>query len=124
MEVFFSQLANGLSTGALYALLALALVFIFRSTDIVNFAQGEMATFGTYLGWSLSRPLSLSWIPLLGIDRHINVISWNPQIFGASLSLGTPNEGVTRMGYIVVFIVTVAISFAIDRKSTRLNSSH
>lgn len=113
MEVFFSQLANGLSTGALYALLALALVFIFRSTEIVNFAQGEMATFGTYLGWSLSRPLSLSWIPLLGIERHINVISWDPQLFGLSLSLGTPNDGVTRLGYAVVFVVTVAISFVI-----------
>jgi len=33
MDVFFGQLANGVATGALYALLALALVFIFRATD-------------------------------------------------------------------------------------------
>ncbi len=56
METFFDQLAIGTSTGALYALLALALVFIFRATDIVNFAQGEMAMFSTYIGWSISRP--------------------------------------------------------------------
>jgi len=113
MEVFFSQLANGLSTGALFALMALALVFIFRSTDIVNFAQGEMATFGTFLGWSISRPLSFSWIPLLAIDGHLNLVTWRPELFGMTLSFGTANEGVTRIGYIVVFVITVAVSFVI-----------
>lgn len=111
MHVFFEQFANGTSTGALYALLALALVFIFRSTDVVNFAQGEMATFSTFIGWSLARPLSLSWIPLLGIERHINVITWRPEIFGFALTGGTLDNGLTRIGYFLILILALALAF-------------
>ena len=51
MERFLQQLVDGLGSGAIYASLALALVLIFRSTGIVNFAQGEMAMFSTYIAW-------------------------------------------------------------------------
>jgi branched-chain amino acid transport system permease protein len=47
------QIVGGLSTGGVFASLALALVLIYRSTGVVNFAQGEMATFATYIAWSL-----------------------------------------------------------------------
>lgn len=53
MELFFQQIVEGLSSGAIYASLALALVLIYRATRIVNFAQGEMATFTAYLAWQL-----------------------------------------------------------------------
>ena len=53
----WSQLAQqtviGLSSGALWALLALAIVLIYRSTGVVNFAQGEMAMLSTFVAWSL-----------------------------------------------------------------------
>ncbi|RLC56861.1 MAG: branched-chain amino acid ABC transporter permease [Chloroflexi bacterium] len=45
---------SGLATGSIYALLALAIVLIYRSTDVVNFAQGEMAMFVTFPMWSLT----------------------------------------------------------------------
>ncbi len=47
------QTVIGLSAGGLWALLALALVLIYRSTGVVNFAQGEMAMFSTFIAWSL-----------------------------------------------------------------------
>jgi branched-subunit amino acid ABC-type transport system permease component len=50
---FAQQVVSGLAAGSIYASLALALVLIYRSTDIVNFAQGEMATFTTFVAWSL-----------------------------------------------------------------------
>jgi branched-chain amino acid transport system permease protein len=50
---FFQQITSGLAAGAIYASLALALVLIYRATDVVNFAQGEMATFTTYIAWTL-----------------------------------------------------------------------
>ena len=108
MDVFFDQLAQGTSLGALYALLALALVFIFRSTEIVNFAQGEMAMFSTYLGWSLSRPLYLGWIPLLAIEGHVDILTWQPKVAGVALDFGSTPDGITRLGYFIVFALTVA----------------
>src|SRR5262245_40439905 len=53
MEVFVQQVVSGLATGGIYASLALALVMIYQATDVVNFAQGEMAMFSTYLAWTM-----------------------------------------------------------------------
>lgn len=52
---FLQQLVEGLSAGAIYAGLALALVLIYRFTGIVNFAQGELAMFSAFLAWQLSQ---------------------------------------------------------------------
>jgi branched-chain amino acid transport system permease protein len=50
----FAQLTvSGLAQGAIYASLALALVLIYRATEVVNFAQGAIATFTTYVAWQL-----------------------------------------------------------------------
>ncbi|MEL7210937.1 MAG: branched-chain amino acid ABC transporter permease, partial [Actinomycetota bacterium] len=64
MELFFNQLVNGISAGSIYAALALALVLIFRSTGLLNFAQGEMAMFSAFIAWQfndagLSMPLAI-----------------------------------------------------------------
>ena len=50
---FAQQVAAGIREGAIYAGLALAIVIIYRSTRVINFAQGEMATFTTFIAWSL-----------------------------------------------------------------------
>jgi branched-chain amino acid transport system permease protein len=50
---FMQQVVSGLASGGVYALLALALVIIHRSTGVINFAQGEMATLSTYVAWAL-----------------------------------------------------------------------
>jgi len=53
MDIFIQQVVSGLATGGIYASLALALVMIYQATDVVNFAQGELAMFATYICWSL-----------------------------------------------------------------------
>jgi branched-chain amino acid transport system permease protein len=53
MEQFLQQVVSGLANGAIYACVALALVMIFVSTDHINFAQGEMAMFSTYIAWQM-----------------------------------------------------------------------
>jgi branched-chain amino acid transport system permease protein len=53
MHELLQQVFSGLAAGSIYASVALALVMIYRSTDLVNFAQGEMAMFSTYITWTL-----------------------------------------------------------------------
>jgi branched-chain amino acid transport system permease protein len=53
MHQLLQQIFSGLADGAIYASLALALVMIYRATDLVNFAQGDMAMFSTYIAWTL-----------------------------------------------------------------------
>ena len=62
MDVFLQQVVSGLATGGIYASLALALVMIYQATDVVNFAQGEMAMFSTYLAWSLLNRGAPYWL--------------------------------------------------------------
>src|SRR5205814_10647256 len=47
------QIVIGLSSGGVWATLAVALVLIYRSTGVINFAQGELAMFSTFIAWSL-----------------------------------------------------------------------
>jgi branched-chain amino acid transport system permease protein len=63
MTAFLQQIVSGIATGAIYASLALALVLIYRAMDVANFAQGEMATFSTFISYSLIEYLHLDfWV--------------------------------------------------------------
>ena len=62
MDIFVQQVVSGLATGGIYASLALALVMIYQATDVVNFAQGEMAMFSTYLAWSMLQAGLPYWV--------------------------------------------------------------
>ena len=53
MDTFLHQVLSGLATGGIYASIALALVMIYQATHHVNFAQGELAMFSTYIAWTL-----------------------------------------------------------------------
>ena len=62
MDILVQQVVSGLATGGIYASLALALVMIYQATDVVNFAQGEMAMFSTYLAWTFLQAGMPYWI--------------------------------------------------------------
>jgi len=54
MTRFLQQVVDGLASGSIYAAMALGLVLIYRSTNVLNFAQGEMAMFSTYVAWQFT----------------------------------------------------------------------
>lgn len=70
---------SGLALGSIYALLALAMVLVHKATDVINFAQGEMAMFTTFVAWVLlSRfGLPLPLVFLLGVPIGL--------LFGAAI---------------------------------------
>jgi branched-chain amino acid transport system permease protein len=49
MDLFLQLLFTGIGIGAVYALVALGFVLIFRATNVVNFAQGEFSMVAAYL---------------------------------------------------------------------------
>ncbi len=63
MADFIQQIVGGLGDGAIYGALALALVLIHRATGVINFAQGEMAMFTTYIAWTLMENHGWSYWP-------------------------------------------------------------
>jgi branched-chain amino acid transport system permease protein len=61
-DLFFSQVVAGMATGSIYGLIALGIVLVYRSTDVINFAQGEMALFVTFVGWSMIQADVNYWV--------------------------------------------------------------
>ena len=62
MQEFLQQVLSGIAMGGIFASLALALVLIYNAMGLVNFAQGEMAMFATFIAYALlNRGLSY-WI--------------------------------------------------------------
>jgi branched-chain amino acid transport system permease protein len=77
MEAFLHQVFAGLATGGIYASLALALVMIYQSTHHINFAQGEMAMFSTYLAWSMigaGLPYWVAFVATIGVSLAAGVV--------------------------------------------------
>lgn len=71
LEVFSATLIGGVINGGLYALLALAIVLIFSTTGVANFAQGELATFAAFVMLMVAIPMGLSapgaWLTTIGV---------------------------------------------------------
>src|SRR5206468_1984930 len=64
MQEFLQQVLSGIASGGIYASLALALVLIYNAMGLVNFAQGEMAMFATFLAFTLIGRGMDYWIAL------------------------------------------------------------
>jgi len=104
MEQFLQQVASGLANGAIYACVALALVMIYVSTDHINFAQGEMAMFSTYLSWQLMTwGLSFWWAFIVAV-----ALSFVMGVLIERLIL-RPLHNAPVLSIIVVFIGLLAI---------------
>ena len=77
MSAFMHQILSGLATGGIYASIAIALVMIYQATHHVNFAQGELAMFSTYIAWTLitgGLPYWLAFILTLAISFVAGVL--------------------------------------------------
>lgn len=104
MEQLIQQIASGLASGAIYALVALALVMIFTATDHLNFAQGEMAMFSTYLCWQMIQWGVPFWVAL-GLTVVLS--------FGIGVAIERvilrPLHNASVLSVVVVFIGLLAI---------------
>jgi branched-chain amino acid transport system permease protein len=103
---FLQQVVSGLAAGAIYASLALALVLIYRATDVVNFSQGEMATFTTYIAWSLMHH-GISYWPAFALTLGIAFAGG----VAVERTLIRPFEGGPE---IVIVIVTIGLLIALN----------
>jgi branched-chain amino acid transport system permease protein len=100
MADFFQQVVAGIASGGIYGSLALALVLIHRATGIINFAQGEMATFSTFILWTLTANHGLSYWPAFAITLAVSFVG------GAAIHQGVirPVEGGSVLRVVIVTI--------------------
>ena len=104
MDALLHQILAGLATGGIYASLALALVMIYQATHLVNFAQGEMAMFSTYIAWSLMQAGMPYWVAFfltIGIAFVLGAVIERIVI--------RPVESSSVLSVVVVFIALLVI---------------
>ncbi|HET7547246.1 MAG TPA: branched-chain amino acid ABC transporter permease [Usitatibacter sp.] len=104
MDTFIAQCLSGLATGGIYASLALALVMIHQATRLVNFAQGELAMFSTYIAWSLIQ----AGLPYWAAFFATLAISFAAGIVIERMVL-RPVQGASPLAMVVVFIGLLVI---------------
>jgi branched-chain amino acid transport system permease protein len=101
------QVVSGLASGGVYAALALALVIIHRSTGVINFSQGEMATLCTYVAWTLTVNHGWRYWPAFAVTL----------LFSFAFGVATHRiviRPVERGNVLRVVIVTIGLLIAIN----------
>src|SRR5215210_6519471 len=117
------QTVIGLASGGVWATLAVALVLIYRSTGVVNFAQGEMAMFSTFIAWSLVHHGLSYWaaffltvaIVTLGLFFLVNGASrwiWSPETRSLPNAFSTRPIDVAGVAFSIQDLGTIGVSLA------------
>jgi branched-chain amino acid transport system permease protein len=73
MQFFLLLTSTGLVSGAAYGLIAIGFTLIYKSTGVVNFAQGELVMLTAYIAFSLAQWLGLSFLPLVALTIPISM---------------------------------------------------
>ena len=104
MDIFLHQVLAGLATGGIYACMALAIVMIYQAIDHLNFAQGEMAMFSTFIAWQLMHwgfPYWVAFFATIGISFIAGVL--------IERVVFKPLDGAPVLSHVVGFIALFAI---------------
>src|SRR5262249_33555133 len=104
MELLLHQILAGLATGGIYACMALAVVMIFQAIDHLNFAQGEMAMFSTFVAWQLIQwglPYWIAFVLTIAIS-FVAAVAIERIVF-------SPIRDAPVLSHVVVFIALLAI---------------
>jgi branched-chain amino acid transport system permease protein len=99
MERLAQYALTGLSAGSLYALVALGIVLIYRSTRVLNFAHGDIATVSTFVAFSLLShryPFAVAAVASLAVGAAVGVV------FYFTVLLRAQREGVNLLGMVIL----------------------
>ncbi|SMF04496.1 amino acid/amide ABC transporter membrane protein 1, HAAT family [Tistlia consotensis] len=108
MELFLNFLASGLVIGSIYGLIAIGFAVIFKTTGVLNFAQGEVMMLVAYVSWSLATELDLPLVLLI------------PLVVVAAAAIGALLERIfirPMLGEPVFAIIMVTIGLAVTLRS-------
>lgn len=116
MVAFFQNVIAGLETGSLYALAALGLVLIYRTSDVINFAQGEMAMFSSFIAltiWQNSLPYPIA---VIGAILFAIVLGFLTEIvfIRPAAKANIVSKMIITLGLIMIFHGLASAIFGID----------
>jgi branched-chain amino acid transport system permease protein len=104
---FLTNVFAGLALGSTYALVALGFVVIYKSTGVINFAQGGLLALGAYLGYTFSNNLAVAF----GVAILLACVS--AAIVGASVERLVLRRMVGQPPFAVIMI-TIGLLFVLE----------
>ena len=116
MQLLAQNLVGGVAVGCVYALIALGFSLIYRTIGLVNFAQGNLLMFGTYLGLTF-------YLGLLHAGRVPAVLSFGIGV-GLCAAIGVGLERVFRpiakLDLSYTLLGTIGVGIALDSLASRI----
>ena len=118
MLIFFQQLINGLTTGTLFALIAIGYTMVYGIIELINFAHGDVFMLGLFV--------SLAWFSLLGVTRTLTgwqLVTLLPLVFLLTmLTTAALNVAIDRLAYrplrrsprLAPLITAIGVSFMLE----------
>jgi branched-chain amino acid transport system permease protein len=117
MERFILFTVNGLAFGAIYASVALALVIIWRSTRILNFAQGAQAAASAYIAWTVTDLTGSFWLGLVAALVSGLVMGALVQllVFRTGETMPQLNTVIVGIGLLILIEAVLGMLYPIER---------
>lgn len=107
MSTLIQAISSGVAAGAVYALVAVGIALVYRTTHVINIAQGDLATLGAYLGLSLYSSRGMPyWLIVLVVPLLVGTL-----MFAVERVAIRPLYG---RGLIPPIMATVGLHFAIQ----------
>ena len=114
MEMFLQLIVSGLANGAIYSLIALTLCIIYKGTDVINFAVGEVVMFGAFFAFTFSVVWKFPFIVTYIVAAFIV-----PVVLGFKIERFVARPMIPG-GHLTMVIGTFALSFALRGLGRRI----
>ena len=118
LETFLQVTVNGFAVGAIYALVALGIVLIYKATEVLNFAHGDILVLGAFSAWALIVGLGLPfWAALLLVTLAMAVFSYGLDALVIRRIAGQPQFAGVMLTIALAFMIRGAVSMGFGAES-------
>ncbi len=118
VQVFAQLTANGITVGAIYALVALGVVLIYKATEVLNFAHGDLLVIAAFSAWGLITVLGLPfWLALLLTVVFTAAVAYALDAWVIRRIAGQPQFAGVMLTIALAFMIRGLVSMAFGPES-------
>ena len=111
IEVFAQLTLNGIAVGAIYALVALGIVLIYKATEVLNFAHGDLLVVSAFSAWGLIAVAGLPfWLAVLLVVLGVSALSYLLDAFVIRRIAGQPQFAGVMLTIALAFMMRGIVS--------------
>jgi branched-chain amino acid transport system permease protein len=118
LDTWAQLTVNGIAVGAIYALVALGMVLIYKATEVLNFAHGDLLVLSAFAAWGLITLWQLPfWLVLLLVAAGVSVFAYALDALVIRRIAGQPQFAGVMLTIALAFMIRGAISMVFGPES-------